>query len=58
MLPFQNISGDLEQEYFADEVVEDIITALSRLKSLFVIARIGTISEKEGRAVSFTIPET
>jgi TolB-like protein len=39
VLPFQNMSGDLEQEYFADGIVEDIITALSRFKSLFVIAR-------------------
>ena len=39
VLPFQNMSGDPEQEYFADGMVEDIITALSRLKSLFVIAR-------------------
>jgi adenylate cyclase len=39
VLPFQNMSGDPEQEYFADGVVEDIITALSRFKSLFVIAR-------------------
>jgi TolB-like protein/class 3 adenylate cyclase len=39
VLPFQNLSGDPEQEYFADGMVEDIITALSRFKSLFVIAR-------------------
>ena len=39
VLPFQNMSGDPEQEYFADGVVEDIITALSRFQSLFVIAR-------------------
>ena len=39
VLPFQNMSGDPEQEYFADGMVEDIITALSRFKSLFVIAR-------------------
>ena len=39
VLPFQNMSGDPEQEYFADGMVEDIITALSRYKSLFVIAR-------------------
>lgn len=37
VLPFQNISGDPEQEYFADGVVEDITTALSRFKSLFVM---------------------
>src|SRR6516165_8274227 len=39
VLPFQNMSGDAEQEYFADGIVEDIITALSDFKSLFVIAR-------------------
>lgn len=39
VLPFTNMSGDPEQEYFADGIVEDIITALSRFKSLFVIAR-------------------
>jgi hypothetical protein len=39
VLPFQNMYGDAEQEYFADGMVEDIITALSRFKSLFVIAR-------------------
>jgi adenylate cyclase len=39
VLPFQNMSGDPEQEYFADGMVEDIITALSRFKSLFVTAR-------------------
>src|SRR6516164_492364 len=37
VLPFQNMSGDPEQEYFADGVVEDIITALSRFRQLFVI---------------------
>ena len=39
VLPFQNISGDPEQEYFAEGMVEDIITGLSRIKWLFVIAR-------------------
>jgi adenylate cyclase len=39
VLPFQNLSGDPEQEYFADGMVEEIITALSRLRWLFVIAR-------------------
>src|SRR5260370_19003146 len=38
VLPFQNMSGDPEQEYFADAMVEDITTALSRSNSLFVIA--------------------
>jgi len=39
VLPFSNLSGDPEQEYFADGIVDDIITALSRIKWLFVIAR-------------------
>jgi adenylate cyclase len=39
VLPFQNMSGDPEQEYFADGMAEEIITALSRFKSLFVIGR-------------------
>ena len=39
VLPFQNLSGDAEQQYFADGMVEDIITGLSHIKSLFVIAR-------------------
>ncbi len=46
MLPFQNMSGDTEQEYFADGMVEDIITALSRFKSLFVIARNSSFTYK------------
>src|SRR5262249_46752400 len=39
VLPFTNMSGDREQQYFGDGVVEDIITELSRFRSLFVIAR-------------------
>src|SRR5258707_7925332 len=50
VLPFQNMSGDLDQEYFADGIVEDIITALSRFKSLFVIARNSSFTYK-GKAV-------
>jgi adenylate cyclase len=50
VLPFQNMSGDPEQEYFADGMVEDIITALSRFKMLFVIARNSSFTYK-GRAV-------
>jgi adenylate cyclase len=46
VLPFENLSGDPEQEYFADGVVEDIITALSRFKSLFVIARNSSFTYK------------
>jgi len=50
VLPFQNMSGDPEQEYFSDGMVEDIITGLSRIKWLFVIARNSTFAYK-GRAV-------
>ena len=50
VLPFENMSGDPEQEYFADGMVEDIITALSRFKSLFVIARNSSFTFK-GKAV-------
>jgi len=50
VLPFQNMSGDPEQEYFADGMVEEIITALSRIKWLFVIARNSTFTY-EGQAI-------
>src|SRR5262245_48214459 len=50
VLPFQNMSGDAEQEYFADGIVEEIITALSRFRQLFVIARNSSFTYK-GRAV-------
>ncbi|WP_085695327.1 MULTISPECIES: winged helix-turn-helix domain-containing protein [unclassified Pseudomonas] len=50
VLPFQNLSGDPEQDYFADGMAEDIITALSRLRWLFVIARNSSFTYK-GRAV-------
>ena len=50
VLPFENMSGDPEQDYFADGVVEDIITALSRFKSFAVIARNSSFVYK-GRAV-------
>jgi TolB-like protein/class 3 adenylate cyclase len=50
VLPFQNMSGDPEQEYFADGMVEEIITALSRNQQLFVIARNSSFTFK-GRAV-------
>jgi adenylate cyclase len=46
VLPFQNMSGDPEQEYFVDGMVEDIITGLSRIKWLFVIARNSTFVYK------------
>ena len=50
VLPFENLSGDREQEYFADGIVEEIITALSRFRGLFVIARNSSFAYK-GRAV-------
>jgi TolB-like protein/class 3 adenylate cyclase len=50
VLPFANMSGDLEQEYFVDGMVEEIITALSRIKWLFVIARNSSFTYK-GHAV-------
>ena len=50
VLPFQNMSGDPEQDYFADGMVEDITTGLSRIKWLFVIARNSSFTYK-GKAV-------
>ncbi len=50
VLPFENMSGDPEQEYFSDGLTEDIITGLSRLRWLFVIARNSTFTYK-GQAV-------
>src|SRR5215475_9756577 len=50
VLAFQNISGDPDQEYFADGMVEEIITALSRIRWLFVIARNSSFTYK-GQAV-------
>ena len=50
VLPFVNMSGDPEQEYFTDGITEDIITALSRLRWFFVIARNSTFSYK-GKSV-------
>jgi TolB-like protein/class 3 adenylate cyclase/tetratricopeptide (TPR) repeat protein len=51
VLPFQNMSGDPEQEYFAEGMVEEIITTLSRVRQLFVIARNSSFTYK-GRAVN------
>ncbi|OAF01343.1 adenylate cyclase [Bradyrhizobium centrolobii] len=51
VLPFENMSGDPEQEYFADGMVEDITTALSRFKWLFVIARNSSFTYR-GKAVN------
>jgi TolB-like protein len=50
VLPFTNLSGDPDQEYFADGIVEEITTALSRIRWLFVIARNSSVTFK-GRAV-------
>ena len=55
VLPFVNMSGDPEQEYFADGMVEDLITGLSRVKWLFVIARNSSFAYK-GRAVDAARP--
>ncbi len=46
VLPFDNLSGDVEQEYFSDGITEDIITELSRFRNLFVIARNSTFAYK------------
>src|SRR5205085_9169942 len=50
VLPFANMSGDPEQEYFANGMVEEIITALSRIRWLFVIARNSSFTY-EGQAI-------
>jgi len=50
VLPFTNMSGDPEQEFFSDGITEDIITALSKIKSLLVVARTSTFTYK-GKAV-------
>jgi hypothetical protein len=50
VLPFENLSEDSKQEYFSDGLTDDIITALSRFKDLFVIARNSTFRYK-GQAV-------
>jgi adenylate cyclase len=46
VLPLANMSGDPEQEYFADGRVEEIITALSRIRWLFVVARNSSVTYK------------
>ena len=53
VLPFLNMSGDPEQEYFSDGISEDIVTALSKLRWFFVIARNSSFLYK-GRAVQLT----
>jgi adenylate cyclase len=57
VLPFQNMSGDVEQEYFVDGMVEDIITGLSRIKWLFVIARNSSFTYK-GKSVDIRRPRS
>lgn len=47
VLPFQNMSGDAEQDYFADGVTEDLITALAHVRTLFVVARNSTFAYKD-----------
>ncbi len=51
VLPFNNMSGDADQDYFSDGITEDIITGLSRFRNLFVIARSSSFTYK-GRAVN------
>src|SRR5207253_10895410 len=51
VLPFTNMSNDSDQEFFADGVTEDIITALSRYPSLFVIARNSCFTKRAGRSM-------
>ena len=53
VLPFDNMSGDHEQEYFADGITEDLVTALSKIRWFFVIARNSTFTYK-GQAVEVT----
>jgi TolB-like protein len=48
VLPFRNLSGSVEQDYFADGIVEEIITSLSRIRWLFVIARNSSFTYKDG----------
>jgi TolB-like protein len=55
VLPFQNLSGDSGQDYFADGVVEDVITALSRVRWLFVIARNTSFAYKDHRVDPRTV---
>ncbi|MER9473377.1 BTAD domain-containing putative transcriptional regulator [Mesorhizobium sp. M0520] len=50
VLPFQNLSGDVEQEYFADGMVEDIVTALAHFRHLFVVARNSSFTYR-GRSI-------
>ena len=51
VLPFENMSGDVEQEYFGDGIAEDIITALSRVRGFFVIARNSSFAYKARQSI-------
>jgi hypothetical protein len=51
VLPFSNMSGDPEQDYFADGISEDIITGLSKLRWFFVIARNSSFTTKAKRSI-------
>ena len=57
VLPFRNLSGDPEQEYFSDGITEDIITDLSRISGLFVIARNSTFSFKNRQATTEVVSD-
>ena len=56
VLPFENMSGDAEQAYFSDGITEDLITSLSKIDGLFVIARNSTFTYKEQRKPSMKSP--
>jgi adenylate cyclase len=56
VLPFANLSGDPEQEYFVDGMVEEIIRALSRIRWLFVIARNSSLLSQSSRLRPFALP--
>ena len=60
MLPFENLSGDPEQDYFADGLTEELITALSRFRELRVIARHSTLprSSMNDPMVTYQAPQT
>jgi adenylate cyclase len=58
VLPFQNMSGDIEQDYFCDGIVEDIITGLARIKWLFVIGRNSSFAYKASRRTSVRLGAT
>ena len=57
VLPFQNMSGDPEQEYFADGMVAEIITALRRIRWLFVIARNSSFTIRAASTSTYSGPK-